>query len=83
MPTGALLGMPFIFAVFPEFYDPDWGYQVVTLHEDLLGVYPTNWYWGKDLELAMEYACDMNFLMGHSAGNIKRLIAKRYKGGPT
>ena len=55
-----------IFVIIPELYNPDLGYELSTIWPGLLGTYGTDFYCGHDLELAIEWANELNREKGHT-----------------
>lgn len=54
-----------LFVIIPELYSPDRGYELSTIWPGVSGVHGTNFYCGYDLELAIEWANDLNKQRGH------------------
>lgn len=55
-----------LFVILPELYHPTFGYQLSTIWPGLGGTYETDFYCGHDLDLAMEYANELNAVNGHT-----------------
>lgn len=54
-----------LFVIIPELYQADKGYELSTIWPGLVGVYPTGFFCGHDIELAIEFANDINRDRGH------------------
>lgn len=55
----------FMAVIVPEYYDPERGYQLCTIWNNLQGFYPsTRFFCGHDLDLAIEYVNELNLSNG-------------------
>ena len=56
-----------LFVIIPELYDPDRGYELSTIWPGINGTFRTEFYCGHDLDLAIEWANELNMEKGHTA----------------
>lgn len=54
-----------LFVIDPDLYDPDNGYQLCIIWQGCAGIYAADYFCGHDLDLAIEYANDLNEENGH------------------
>jgi hypothetical protein len=54
-----------MFIILPELYNPDKGYELSTMWPGAAGTYRTGFYCGHDLDLAIEWANDLNIEQGN------------------
>jgi hypothetical protein len=55
-----------LFVIIPELYDPVRGYELSTVWPGLMGTYGTDFFCGHDLQLAIEWANELNLQEGHT-----------------
>ena len=53
-----------IFVIIPEFYDSEKGYELGIVWPGYLGVYSTDYFCGHDMDLAIEWANNLNQRQG-------------------
>jgi len=63
-----------LFVIDPDIYDPDKGYQLAAIWPGFTGIVDTDFYCGHDLELAMEYANDLNYENGHTPSFVTTVL---------
>lgn len=63
-----------LFVIIPELYDPDSGYELSTIWPGVQGVYSTDFRCGHDLDLAIEYANELNLGKGHTPEFVTRVL---------
>ena len=54
-----------LFVIIPELYNPDKGYELCTIWPGIQGTHGTDFFCGYDLDLAIEYANELNAAKGH------------------
>lgn len=55
-----------LFIILPEFYDKNHGYELFIAWPGIEGFFGTKYYCGHDLDLAIEWANELNFERGHT-----------------
>lgn len=55
-----------LYVIIPELYNPDYGYELSTVWPGIQGTHGTDFFCGHDLDLAIEYANEMNLAGGHT-----------------
>jgi len=63
--------------ILPELYYPDRGYALATIWQNLQGVFETRFFCGHDLELAIEFANELNISRGHDPDFVTECLNRR------
>lgn len=63
-----------LFVILPDLYDPDRGYELSTIWTGLQGAFGTDYFCGHDLDLAIEYANELNLSHSHTPAFVTRAL---------
>jgi hypothetical protein len=55
----------FMAIILPDYYDPERGYRLCTMWPGAQGFFPSNYFCGHDLDLAIEFANNLNQERGY------------------
>lgn len=66
-----------VFVIIPELYDPVKGYNLSIIWPNVLGIVESLYFCGHDLELAIEYANELNLARGHDIDFVTKCFEVR------
>ena len=63
-----------VFVIVPEYYDSENGYPLFTIWPGISYILKSDFYCGHDLDLAIEYANELNLTLGHDPSFVTRCM---------